>query len=1542
MSVYLPDIAWRTLVSSVVPTSTLHNYTVSVYPLDLNEPGAISFEVLEDDWLIDFAGYIFQVKAVNSLSITVYDINERSWGDSTYGPLEGKEGYIYRSKNNGFALTQAQLRYLDKSAQDIIFPIEKGIIWGYRGLELYGLYDDGVNPPALDTEINITKLTLSSDFILSTLDTGWQGGVSYTLTLGGLLHNTLQDLQGGYIDLLDSTNNEMFHHTEAEIDDHWYDVANPPTSIPTNDIRRDSLVGIGRDPEFYLSVYSRMQVGEGTDTDVRIGFDIVGGELGMVDPDSYAIAAKYGDYYQYGNQVGATDSGLFVKSGKVGVKTSSPADELHVVGHTRISSLVSTGNSVVTANLNGKLTKVDFSGDNSQYLSGDGTFKTVNISLGTYLEAVIGQQDDGTLDPGTPTLGDRYIVEDVSACHTNFKGTSDDIADWILDQSVGDNDIVQWDGSDFIVSFDSSVALDAVTVIVGTDKNGASGHMWTYAVDDAKWINRGAATEHNSLGGLNTGEYIHLTSVEYTDFEELTGGSETTLHTHSASGITSGTLPIARGGTNSSTALNNNRIIISKDSAIVEHTAITRDRALISNSVGIPTHASTTATEIGYVNGVTSSIQTQLNNKQPLDADLTSIAALGFTATAFLTKTAANTWALDTNTYSVTGHTHSYDNYVKWVINSGATSSNVTAGQTVSITGSSPISTSLTDRTLTISHATSGVSANTYNNVTVDTLGHVTGGSNISYLTSVTAHNLLSSTHGDTLTGSVARGDIIVGNSTPKWSRLAFPSSPTGKILQASSTDIAWSTYPITIGTSASISGSNTGDVTLATNSGLQLTGQTLSMGSPTSIAYDDVNSVVGSTHTHAVTANIGFIGNGSARYQTLVTGSSPYNPSWTTSTNIFGTSGLNSLTYASTAFVKMTGTNTFTLDTSTYLTSSTGVTDFRTTLNGLTPSTATNGSVTLAGTLGVSSGGTGKTSFTQYGLVYASASTTLSQVSSGSSGQILRSNGSSAPGWTTATYPSTATTAGQILRASGTDWIATTATYPTTTTANQLLYSSAKNIIGGLTSSNTSALITNSSGVPSFTSGTGANKVLRTNGTTISFSSVYLNTDVDGVLPVEFGGTGLDVIDQGCILFGNGTNDLDYTTNLYFNKTNTRLGIGITAPVRELDVNGYLRLNKTSSGSLSDKGVIEFYNPTTEIIHSKIQGRRGYSESDAGDLAFFTSDLNGVSQERCSINESGVFVIENTLQVKGGSPGANKLLGTGSTSGLVEWIDYTPGTGSNWSKDPSTSKLSYTAANVGIGIALPNEKMELYNSTAVQTVTQYGNSTTGSGTGNGFIVGIESTGNGIVWNRENSYIRFGTNATERIRILSGGNVGINTTTPTETLDINGSCKIGTSSGITVRSSGVIGNVAIASGNIFYGFGTTLTPLSIGTSGHVLYSNGVAPYWGSTYVPYTTLTGVANVFTLNCAEGIKRVMTLTDHSTLAFFNLENGMIGDIKIIVSPAAVVFAISNPSGVTVQKTSSFTLLPRGTYHLCFTYIVIGSSKYLDINFAPYAVSN
>jgi hypothetical protein len=190
------------------------------------------------------------------------------------------------------------------------------------------------------------------------------------------------------------------------------------------------------------------------------------------------------------------------------------------------------------------------------------------------------------------------------------------------------------------------------------------------------------------------------------------------------------------------------------------------------------------------------------------------------------------------------------------------------------------------------------------------------------YLSSLAPHNLLSSSHSDALTGSVVRGDIIYGNSTPKWARLAFPATPTGKILQATATDIAWSTNPITIGSSASISGNNTGDVTLTTDHGLALTNQILGMGTPSSITISSTNSVTTTTHTHAITANLGLIGVGSAQYQLLITGATPFTPSWALATNLIGANGLNSLSYSSLSFVKMSATGTFTLDTATYLSS--------------------------------------------------------------------------------------------------------------------------------------------------------------------------------------------------------------------------------------------------------------------------------------------------------------------------------------------------------------------------------------------------------------------------------------------------------------------------------------------------------------------------------------------------------------------------------------------------------------------------------------------
>jgi len=74
-------------------------------------------------------------------------------------------------------------------------------------------------------------------------------------------------------------------------------------------------------------------------------------------------------------------------------------------------------------------------------------------------------------------------------------------------------------------------------------------------------------------------------------------------------------------------------------------------------------------------------------------------------------------------------------------------------------------------------------------------------------------HDFLSVTHTDTLAAAVVRGDIIVGNGTPKWSRFAIGADKT--VFQSNGSDPVWQAN-LDIGSGSIISGAitATGDIT--------------------------------------------------------------------------------------------------------------------------------------------------------------------------------------------------------------------------------------------------------------------------------------------------------------------------------------------------------------------------------------------------------------------------------------------------------------------------------------------------------------------------------------------------------------------------------------------------------------------------------------------------------------------------------------------------------------------------------------------------------
>ena len=74
----------------------------------------------------------------------------------------------------------------------------------------------------------------------------------------------------------------------------------------------------------------------------------------------------------------------------------------------------------------------------------------------------------------------------------------------------------------------------------------------------------------------------------------------------------------------------------------------------------------------------------------------------------------------------------------------------------------------------------------------------------------------------------------------------------------------------------------------------------------------------------------------------------------------------------------------------------------------GLTPNTATTGAVTVAGTLAIANGGTNSTATPTAGGVPYGTGTAFAFTSAGTSGQVLTSNGASAPTWQTSSGIST------------------------------------------------------------------------------------------------------------------------------------------------------------------------------------------------------------------------------------------------------------------------------------------------------------------------------------------------------------------------------------------------------------------------------------------------------------------------------------------------------------------------------------------------------
>lgn len=174
---------------------------------------------------------------------------------------------------------------------------------------------------------------------------------------------------------------------------------------------------------------------------------------------------------------------------------------------------------------------------------------------------------------------------------------------------------------------------------------------------------------------------------------------------------------------------------------------VTGALTLANSGVTAGTYGSSTSVPVvtvdakGRVTGVTTS---SISGSLTFTGDVTGTGSTG--ASTALTLAASG----------VTAGSYTYSSITVDAKGRVTAASSGAAPVTTSITATSPIVASAATGAVTLSHANSGVTAGTYNNVTVNALGHVTGGSNTSYLTSYT--------ESDTLATVTGRGNTTTAN----------------------------------------------------------------------------------------------------------------------------------------------------------------------------------------------------------------------------------------------------------------------------------------------------------------------------------------------------------------------------------------------------------------------------------------------------------------------------------------------------------------------------------------------------------------------------------------------------------------------------------------------------------------------------------------------------------------------------------------------------------------------------------------------------------
>ena len=177
------------------------------------------------------------------------------------------------------------------------------------------------------------------------------------------------------------------------------------------------------------------------------------------------------------------------------------------------------------------------------------------------------------------------------------------------------------------------------------------------------------------------------------------------------------------------TQLNGKQATITGGASTITTANLSVDKALVSDAGGKVAVSATTSAELDFLSGVTSSVQSQLNSKEPtITGAATTITTSNLTASRALTSDVDGKVAVSASTNTELGFLSGVTSSVQTQLNGKQATGDYITALTGDVSATGPGS-------ATATLANSGVVAGTYSLVTVDAKGRVTVGSNSGTIT---------------------------------------------------------------------------------------------------------------------------------------------------------------------------------------------------------------------------------------------------------------------------------------------------------------------------------------------------------------------------------------------------------------------------------------------------------------------------------------------------------------------------------------------------------------------------------------------------------------------------------------------------------------------------------------------------------------------------------------------------------------------------------------------------------------------------------------